>query len=92
MFDIASKQEHVQLIIYGSSIIDVLGYLENEPYLSLANNIQSKQEFQKITIDDPPIPSQLNPSFEACCRTKIYEEQLAQVTLVRVTRLTLDCI
>lgn len=55
LFDSAIKHEHVQLIISGSSVMAVFSYLENESYLSLAKSIQPKQEFKKITIDDPLI-------------------------------------
>jgi nucleoside-diphosphate-sugar epimerase len=39
LFDIATKQEHVEMIIYGSSIMTIFGYLENQPYLALSKNI-----------------------------------------------------
>ncbi|CAF1253650.1 unnamed protein product [Didymodactylos carnosus] len=78
LFDIAIKQEHVEMIIYGSSLMTVFGYLENEPYSSLAKNIQPKQLLKKITINDPPIPSHVNPSSEAYIKSKIYGEGLAR--------------
>jgi nucleoside-diphosphate-sugar epimerase len=78
LFDIATKQEHVEMIIYGSSIMTVFGYLENEPYSSLSKNIQPKEELKKLTINDPMIPSHLNPTFEAYCRSKMYGEELAK--------------
>jgi nucleoside-diphosphate-sugar epimerase len=77
IFDIASKQEHVEMVIYGSSGMAVAGYLENEPYSALAKNTQPKQVLKKITVNDPPIPSHLNPSVEAYSKSKIYGEQLA---------------
>ncbi|CAF1226436.1 unnamed protein product [Rotaria sp. Silwood1] len=78
LFDTATKQEHVEMIIYASSVMAVFGYLENEPYSSLAKNVQPKQLLKKITIKDPPIPSHFNPSFEAYCNSKIYGEELAR--------------
>jgi len=79
LFDIATKQqEYVEIIIYASSVMVDFGYLENEPYSSLAKNIQPKQILKKITINDPPIPSHFNPSFEAYCNSKIYGENLAK--------------
>jgi nucleoside-diphosphate-sugar epimerase len=66
------------MVIYGSSVMTVFGYLENEPYSALAKNIQPKQTLKLITVDDPPIPSHFNPSFEAYCNSKIYGEQLAR--------------
>ncbi|CAF1274776.1 unnamed protein product [Rotaria sordida] len=78
LFDVATMHKHVEMIIYGSSIRTVFGYLENEPYSSLAKNIQPKQSLKKITINDPPIPSHLNPSFEAYSNSKIYGEELAR--------------
>ncbi|CAF1107902.1 unnamed protein product [Rotaria sordida] len=53
----------MEMIIYASSIMTVFGYLENEPYSSLAKTIQPKQLLKKITINDPPISSHFNPSF-----------------------------
>jgi hypothetical protein len=53
-------------------------FLENEPYSSLAKNIQPKQWLKKRTINDPPIPSHLNPSIEAYCKSKIFDEELAR--------------
>jgi nucleoside-diphosphate-sugar epimerase len=78
LFDIAIKYEHVEVIIYGSSVMAVFGYLENEPYLALSKNVQPKEELKKITIHDPMNPSHLNPSFEAYCQSKIYGEELAK--------------
>jgi nucleoside-diphosphate-sugar epimerase len=78
IFDIATKHEHVEMVIYGSSVMAVFGYLENEPYSALAKNMQPKETLKLITIDDPPIPSHFNPSFEAYCQSKIYAERLAQ--------------
>ncbi|CAF1206452.1 unnamed protein product [Rotaria sordida] len=78
LFDIATKQEHMEMIIYASSIMTVFGYLENEPYSSLAKNIQPKQLLKKITINDPSIPSHFNPSFESYSNSKIYGEELAR--------------
>jgi len=66
------------MVIYGSSAMTVFGYIENEPYLSLAKNIQPQQPLTTITINDPPIPSHFNPSFEAYCKSKIYGEELAR--------------
>ncbi|CAF1189137.1 unnamed protein product [Rotaria sordida] len=68
----------MEMIIYASSIMTVFGYLENKPYSSLAKNIQPKQLLKKITINDPPIPSHFNPSFEAYSNSKIYSEELAR--------------
>jgi nucleoside-diphosphate-sugar epimerase len=78
LFDIVIKQEHVEMIIYASSLMTVFGYLEHEPYSSLLKNIQPKESLKKITINDPPIPSHLNPSFEAYCKSKIFGEELAR--------------
>jgi hypothetical protein len=58
--------------------VTVLGYLENEPYLTLSKNIQPKEELKKITINDPVIPSYFNPSFEAYAQSKIYGEELVK--------------
>ncbi|CAF1286949.1 unnamed protein product [Rotaria sordida] len=78
IFDIATKQEHVEMVIYASSMMTITGYLENEPYSALRKNIQPKQALTKITINDPPIPSYFNPSFEAYAKSKIYGEELAR--------------
>ncbi|CAF0887268.1 unnamed protein product [Didymodactylos carnosus] len=78
LFDIATKQEHVEMIIYASSVMTIYGYLENEPYSSLLKNIRPQEALKKITLNDPPIPSHLNPSFEAYCMSKIYGEKLAR--------------
>ncbi|CAF0935883.1 unnamed protein product [Rotaria sordida] len=78
LFDIATQQDHVEMIIYASSGLTVAGYFENEPYSSLIKNIIQKEPFKKLTINDPPIPSHVNPSREAYCNSKIYGEQLAR--------------
>ncbi|CAF1391887.1 unnamed protein product [Rotaria sp. Silwood1] len=78
LFDIATKQEHVELIIYGSSIMVIFGYLENEPYSLLAKNIKPLQPLKKITINDSPIPSRRDPLREAYSISKIYGEELAR--------------
>lgn len=93
LFDIALKEEHVELVIYGSSIMAVFGYLENEPYLALSKNLQPKEELKKITINDPMNPSHLNPSFEAYCQSKIYGEDLAkQYSSNESTRVKFICV
>jgi nucleoside-diphosphate-sugar epimerase len=66
------------MIIYASSVMTVFGYLENEPYSALPKNIQPKELLKKITVNDLPIPSHLNPPFQAYCETKIHCEQLAR--------------
>ncbi len=78
IFDIATKQEHVEMVIYASSVMTVFGYLENEPYSALPKNSLPKQTLTKITVNDPPTPSHFNPSFEAYCQSKISGEQLAR--------------
>lgn len=78
LFDVAAKCKDVEMIIYASSVMVDFGYLENEPYSSLLKNIQPKEILPKITVNDPPIPSHLNESFEAYCRSKIYGEELAR--------------
>ncbi|CAF2121216.1 unnamed protein product [Rotaria magnacalcarata] len=78
LFDAAIRQEHVEMIIYASSVMTVFGYLESEPYSALVKNIQPKQLLRKITINDVPIPSHFNPSFEAYCNSKIFCEELAK--------------
>ena len=78
LFEVATMHEHVEMIIYGSSVMTVFGYLENEPYSSLAKNIQPKQPLKTITIHDPPVPSHFNSAFEAYCNSKIYGEELAR--------------
>jgi nucleoside-diphosphate-sugar epimerase len=78
LFDIATKQDHIEMIIYASSTMAVFGYLENEPYLSLVKNVQPKQMLKKITVNDPPMPSHLSQSVEAYCNSKIYAEELAK--------------
>jgi nucleoside-diphosphate-sugar epimerase len=78
LFDIATKQEQVEMIIYASSAMTVFGYLENEPYSSLAKNIKPKQVLKKITVNDPVIPMHLNPSTEAYRKSKVYGEALAR--------------
>lgn len=78
IFDIAREQDCVEMVIYGSSAMVVLGYFEHEPYLSLAKNIKLQQPLTKITINDPTIPSHFNASCEAYSKSKIYGEELAR--------------
>jgi nucleoside-diphosphate-sugar epimerase len=78
LFDIATKHEHVEMVIYASTTMIFFGYLENEPYSALAKNIQPKEVLKKITNSVPKIPSHLNPSVEAYCQSKIYGEELAK--------------
>ncbi|CAF4775258.1 unnamed protein product [Rotaria sp. Silwood2] len=78
LFDIATKQDHVEMIIYASSVRTVFGYLQNEPYSLLAKNIKPQQSLKKITINDQPNPSDDDPLSEAYSKSKIYGEALAR--------------
>ncbi|CAF1263424.1 unnamed protein product [Rotaria sordida] len=78
LFDIATKQEHVELIIFSSSVTVMFGYLENEPYSLLAKNIKPLQPLKKVTINDPPMPWRGDPLREAYSKSKIYAEELAK--------------
>ncbi|CAF0885296.1 unnamed protein product [Rotaria sordida] len=92
LFDTATKQEHVEMIIYACSGTTVFGYLEIEPYSSLAKNIQPKQLLKTITVNDPPIPSHFDPSFEAYSNSKIYGEELArQYSLIETINIKFIC-
>jgi nucleoside-diphosphate-sugar epimerase len=92
VFDIATKQEQVEMVIYASSGMTVFGYMENEPYSALTKNIQPKQALRKITVNDPIIPSHLNPSAEAYRKSKVYGEELAmQYSLNNTTNVKFIC-
>ena len=78
LFDIATKEENVEMIIYASSARVVFGYLDNEPYSSLVKNIKPTQLLKRITVNDPPIPSHTNACDEAYSNGKIYGETLAR--------------
>lgn len=78
LFDIATKEDSVEMIIYASSARVVFGYLDNEPYSLLVKNIKPTETLKRITIDDPPMPAHTNACDEAYSNSKVYGEELAR--------------